>query len=239
MSLSSASSEYAHRCAVFKLVPLLFIQVAVESQLQHAQQSVHGRAQFVRHVGQEFALGLAGGQRRVLGELQFAGAFVDALLEQLVMLANFLARSSQSLDHPVEALAQVLDLVAGPAHLNGPELPFSHRGDPGFQQFQRPRQSANGEAGDREGDEGYNGAQDHALLPTEGPLQDVDRQGDYPKEKYPRENRELRRQRLKLWALFHFHIFMVGCFSLGDHRADTLIALPENPENLRPGSYLD
>ena len=61
---------------------------------------------------------------RMHGHFQLAGALADALLEQLLVLADFLLRSGQRLDHAVEAFAQVFDLVAGAADLDGPQLPL-------------------------------------------------------------------------------------------------------------------
>ena len=46
-------------------------QFRVEHQFRHADDAVHGRADFVAHVGQEFALGPVGGFGRFLGPLQF------------------------------------------------------------------------------------------------------------------------------------------------------------------------
>ena len=44
----------------FQVVPLYRTEIGVESQTGHADDAVHGRADFVAHIGQKFALGAAG-----------------------------------------------------------------------------------------------------------------------------------------------------------------------------------
>ena len=50
-----------------EIVPLLGRQSGVERQVRHADDAVHRRADFVAHVGQEFALGAAARFGRFLG----------------------------------------------------------------------------------------------------------------------------------------------------------------------------
>ena len=45
------------------------VDVAAEGEVDHAEDAVHGRADLVAHVGQELALGPAGGLGRLLGLL--------------------------------------------------------------------------------------------------------------------------------------------------------------------------
>ena len=80
--------------------------------------SVHGRPQLVRNIGQKFALGLAGRLRCAHGFFQLIGTVFDSFFEQPLLLQQRLLRRGQSLNHPIEALAQKLDFIAGLAHLD-------------------------------------------------------------------------------------------------------------------------
>ncbi len=44
-----------------QILALLVVQIGIERQFGHSQHTVHGGADFVGHIGQEFALGFAGG----------------------------------------------------------------------------------------------------------------------------------------------------------------------------------
>ena len=50
---------------------LLCIQRSIQNKFRHADDAVHGSANFVTHGGQEITFGLAGGFRSRLGSLQF------------------------------------------------------------------------------------------------------------------------------------------------------------------------
>ena len=76
------------RC--LQLIALIDGQRAVEYQVDHTQQSVHGSAQLVRHVGQELALGLAGVHGGAHGFGELGSALADAFFEQLLILADYL-----------------------------------------------------------------------------------------------------------------------------------------------------
>ena len=71
MSLMIVSSESAHVWTVTREFALLHAQLRVDQQARHADDAVHGRADFVAHVGQELALGLGGTQ----GGVARAGEF--------------------------------------------------------------------------------------------------------------------------------------------------------------------
>src|SRR5579864_4195809 len=100
----------------------------------------------MRHVGEEFALGLAGVEGAVHGALQFLSTLADALFEKLLMLANFFLRGGQRLNHTVEAFAEILDFVAGAADLDRLEMAFPYRRDAGFEKREGAGQEADGEA---------------------------------------------------------------------------------------------
>ncbi len=77
-----------------QVLALFGVQVGLEGQLRHAEDAVHGRADFVAHVGQEVALGAVGlfGRKFGFDQLdlhllalvdllaEFVGALIDALL---------------------------------------------------------------------------------------------------------------------------------------------------------------
>ncbi len=151
----------------------------------------------MRHVGQKLALGLARGQRAVHGAFELVGALRDALFEQLLVLAKLFMRGRQVLDHPIEAFAQVLDLVAGAAHLNRLEFSFAHRSDAFLKQAQGARQQANGEARNAARDQSDDEEQHHALGQIERVQSNVppQRHDDDPQDQQSRENRKLGRER--------------------------------------------
>ncbi len=55
---------------------------------------------------------------------ELLGALANAFFEKFLMLADFFLRGGQRLDHTVEALAEIFDLVAGAADPDGHEQPF-------------------------------------------------------------------------------------------------------------------
>jgi len=78
MTVSSVSALGADGLGVFALHGT---EVEVEEEPGHADHAVHGRADFVAHVGEEFALGLAGDLGGLLGGAQLARALLDQALE--------------------------------------------------------------------------------------------------------------------------------------------------------------
>ena len=68
-----------------RAVALLGVERRVQQQTRHADDAVHRRAQFMAHVGQEFALGTV---RRLSGFVrghQLAGAFLHHALQSLII----------------------------------------------------------------------------------------------------------------------------------------------------------
>ena len=61
MSLMTVNRPSAEVLTMLQILALLGVEVGIERQLGHAEDAVHGRADFVAHVGQEIALGLVGG----------------------------------------------------------------------------------------------------------------------------------------------------------------------------------
>ena len=61
MSLSSVSRESAECLAMFRYSRCSSVEIGFEDQLGHADNAVHGRANFVAHGGQKFAFGEIGG----------------------------------------------------------------------------------------------------------------------------------------------------------------------------------
>ena len=118
-----------------QLFTLVILQVAVEREVHHAQQAVHGRTQLMRHVGEKFALGLTRGQSRVFGYFQFHGPLPDAFFKQFLILADLFVRRRQGLDHAVEAFAQILDFVARAADPERLQPALPNRGYAGFEQL--------------------------------------------------------------------------------------------------------
>ena len=70
MSLMTVSSESADVLTMLRYSRCSAVSVGFQRQLRHADDAVHGRADFVAHVGQELALGAAGGLGGFLGLLQ-------------------------------------------------------------------------------------------------------------------------------------------------------------------------
>ena len=139
----------------------------------------------MRHVGQKFALGLIGrlGCRR--GFLQLLGALLDAPFQQLLLLANFLARIRQRLDHAVQALAQKLDFVARPADLDRLQAAVPNcEMMPACSSLQRARQETNGEPRDGPGDQHHHHEQQQPFAGVEVVLPQVvgEKSGHYPEQ---------------------------------------------------------
>ena len=65
--VDDAQQVFASAVDFFNVVALLFIQRGLQRQVAHADDGVHGRANFVAHVGQEVALGFGGVFCRLLG----------------------------------------------------------------------------------------------------------------------------------------------------------------------------
>ena len=59
-----------------QILALFGVELRVEHQFRHAHDAVHGRADFMAHVGQEFALGAVGRFGRFLGALQIRFGFL-------------------------------------------------------------------------------------------------------------------------------------------------------------------
>ena len=68
MTINSASADALHHAGAFLLVR---VEPAFEKQIGHAENAVHGRADFVAHVGEKLALGLVGVFGRFFRNLQF------------------------------------------------------------------------------------------------------------------------------------------------------------------------
>ena len=68
MMVSSESADDLTRLAI---LALFAVELGVQQQIGHADDAVHRGADFVAHVGQEFALGAVGGFGRLFGYLQF------------------------------------------------------------------------------------------------------------------------------------------------------------------------
>ncbi len=66
-------------------------EVGLKGQFGHTDDPVHGRADFVAHVGQEFALGPIGGFRGFFGDVQFYGVPIQRELLIGHLLERFLA----------------------------------------------------------------------------------------------------------------------------------------------------
>ncbi len=157
----------------FELIFLLTADASIERQIEHAEQAVHGRAQLMRHVRQEFAFGLAGVEGAVHGPLQVLGALANAILKEFLMQADFFLGGGQRLDHAVEALTQVFDFIARAADLDGHQLALSHRGDAGFEQGERAGQQADGELRDEGADNPDDPEQNQTFSPVKGVLADI------------------------------------------------------------------
>ena len=71
MSLISASRETAELFTMSRYSRCSRASSVLERQFGHADDAVHGGADFMAHVGQEFALGAVGGFGGFLGRGQF------------------------------------------------------------------------------------------------------------------------------------------------------------------------
>ena len=68
-----------------QILALLGIEFGIQSQIGHAEDAVHGSANLMAHVGQEFALGKVGGFELCVHGLQFAGAGVNFSFQVFAM----------------------------------------------------------------------------------------------------------------------------------------------------------
>ena len=179
------------RFQVFALFPL---HAAVQNDVDHTQNAVHRCAQFMRHVRQKLALGLAGGHGPLHRFLQRLGPLADAYFEKFLMLADLLPRVRQALDHLVEAVAEIFDFVARLADADGFQAAFTHPLDAIAQQFQRPDQLAKRESGDAAPDDNHDEAEEDTLADVECVLLQIVGQNDrdYPQHQRSRKHRELR-----------------------------------------------
>ncbi len=202
-----------------QLLALFGIERAVQHHFQHAQQSVHGRAQFMRHVGQELALGLAGGERGAHGFFQVFGALADAFFEQIAVLADLFLRRIDFRDHLVEAFAQIFDLVVRGADLDRLEFSFADGRDTLLQKGQRTAQGSHGESRNQTAHAAPRSRHIRtALGSVEGVAAHVpkDDQPHHPQEQQNGEARELGRQRTEIGRLYFAHVSMVP-FSRPNH----------------------
>ena len=71
--VDDAEQGLGRQMHLLHVVALTLVQISLECQLRHADDGVHGRTDFVAHVGQEVALGLARGVRRLLGQAEILG----------------------------------------------------------------------------------------------------------------------------------------------------------------------
>ena len=85
------------------------------------------------HVGQEFAFRLAGRKRGMHRLFQVRRALADAILEQFLVQSNLFLGGRKRLDHPVKALAEVFDFIAGRAHLDRLKPSLADRNNAGLQ----------------------------------------------------------------------------------------------------------
>ena len=90
----------------FRPDALLGCQIAVDQQLVHAQHTVHGRAYFVAHGGQKFALGPTGRFGGVLCEQQFCSALNDLVLKVVAVVGQAFVTLLNLLQHVVESKGQ-------------------------------------------------------------------------------------------------------------------------------------
>ena len=107
------------------------IELGIEQQLGHAEHAVHGRADFVRHAREEFALRLAGGFGDAAG--------LDAVVHRLAQRAVRLGEARGALDYlrfgelvlPRELLLALLDLHQHAVVAAHERADFVIRGDVG------------------------------------------------------------------------------------------------------------
>ena len=80
-------------------------------QVGVAEDGGHGRADFVAHVGQEFALGAVGRFGGLLGHLEFGGALHDAVFQFVAGLPQGVSALLDLIEHGVEAVVEHAQLV--------------------------------------------------------------------------------------------------------------------------------
>ena len=102
----TVSSDSADDLTISRYSRCSRVEVGVEHQLGHADDAVHGRADLVAHVGQELALGPAGGLRLLARLLQLVGALGDLFLQRLV------GRKPTDSCHVIEGTAHHPDFIA-------------------------------------------------------------------------------------------------------------------------------
>lgn len=115
----------------FQFFALLARERAFEHYVEHAKDAVHRGAQFMRHVGEKLALGLAGSERALHRFTQSVSALLDARLEHFAVLFNLTVALCECGDRFVEDFADELDFVARAADLDifeFAQLGFFHPG---------------------------------------------------------------------------------------------------------------
>ena len=91
---------------LFDVIALLFIEFRLQRQITHADDGVHGRADFVAHIRQEVALGL----RRLFSlELGFVEIF-ENVQHGTSCLFRLFDHAFQVLHQPVVTLQRILYL---------------------------------------------------------------------------------------------------------------------------------
>ena len=88
-------------------------QLGIEYLLGHSQDAVHGRANFVTHIGQKFALGAIGGFGAVPGQHQFRSAGGDFLLEIVAIAKQRRVAKLDLREHGVEGVDELAQIVVG------------------------------------------------------------------------------------------------------------------------------
>ena len=63
MSFRMVSSSFAGVLDALKVLALFGVERGIERKFRHAEDAVHGRADLVTHIGEEFTLGEVGGLR--------------------------------------------------------------------------------------------------------------------------------------------------------------------------------
>jgi hypothetical protein len=94
-----------------QVFPLLGRKVGAEGDVHHADDGVHGRAQFVGDPGQEFALGAAGPFHAGLGGVQRGGAFAHHAFQFALLHGQLALVAFHLFEHGVEGVHQPADLV--------------------------------------------------------------------------------------------------------------------------------
>ena len=94
--------------------PLLALQGGFQQQARHADDAVHGGADFVAHGGQEFAFGLVGGFRPDHGGAQVLGALPDHFLQLFPVPGQFQLPELDLPQHGVEVGHQQAQFVLAP-----------------------------------------------------------------------------------------------------------------------------